>query len=92
MIRAEDIDAVAAHAELFGPSDDLVRDLRRRWPAYHFTICLDEDIGIARPVRERRDFNIYLVSGANGCIGFTDDAAAASGMVIAERDEEGTAP
>lgn len=88
MISAEDIDAVASHVDRHGPSDELVRGLRQRWPGYHFTICLDEDIGIARPVRERGEFNLYLVSGTNGCIGFTEDAAEATGMVIAECERE----
>lgn len=84
MIAPEDIDAVVAQAARLGPSDGLVRELRQRFPLYHFTICLDEDIGTARPVHAGRAFNLYLVSGANGCIGFTTDAASATGMVIAE--------
>jgi hypothetical protein len=89
MIPAADIDAVASHVDRYGPSDEVVRDLRRRWPGYHFTICLDDDIGVARPVRSRPDYNLYLVSGANGCIGFTEDAAQATGLVIAECEQEG---
>lgn len=88
MISPEDIAAVAELADAAGTSDGLISELRRRWPEHHFTICLDEDIGISRPVREGRGYNLYLVAGGSGCIGFTEDAAAATGMVIAELEQE----
>ena len=87
MIAGKDIEAVAAFVTERGVGDGLALRLRERWPALHFTCCHDDDIAATRPVRQAAGFNIYLVSGQGGCIGFTTALDAATGLVIAETEE-----
>ncbi len=87
MIADGDIDAITAFAADAGASDATAAALRSRWPDYHFTYCLDDDVSAAaRPVRVTEGFNLYLVAGAGGCIGFVASPDSATGVVIAERD------
>jgi hypothetical protein len=93
MIGEADLDAIVAAVERAppsdAPSDALIGALRREWPSYHFTYCQDDDVAAAaRPIRERARFNLYLVAGRGGCISFTRDPDSATGLVIAERDDD----
>ena len=89
MISETDIDAVAAFAGREGPSEATVAALRKAWPDYHFTWCLDDDVSAAaKPVRTASGFNLYLVAGAGGCIGFTGNREGATGLVIAACDDD----
>ena len=63
--------------------------LRALWPDIHFTYCQDDDITAANPVREQAQFNLYLVSSGEGCIAFTSHGERATGIVIAEIEEDG---
>jgi hypothetical protein len=89
MIGEADLDAIVAAVERAPPSDALIGVLRLEWPSYHFTYCQDDDVAAAaRPIRERARFNLYLVAGRGGCISFTRDPGSATGLVIAERDDD----
>lgn len=88
MIVKDDITEITRYAEQAGASEKTVERLRSAFPEYHFTWCLDDDVTAANPVHESRDFNLYLVSGNGGCIGFTGEPEIATGLVIAVLDDD----
>ncbi|MES9935124.1 MAG: DUF6129 family protein [Sedimenticola sp.] len=67
---------------------DVDRQLRQRYSDIHFTYCMDDDVVGANPVYEHEGFNLYLVDSSNHCLSFTQDMALASGLVVAEIEEE----
>ncbi len=88
MIEDGTLDAVAALVTEMGPGEAALAELRRRFEALHFTLCSDDDIGSVEPVRETPDFNVYLVEGRDRhCLALGGDAAAATGLVIAWRED-----
>ncbi|MES9874241.1 MAG: DUF6129 family protein [Candidatus Sedimenticola sp. PURPLELP] len=62
--------------------------LRERYPEIHFTYCMDDDVVAAKPVAEHAQYNLYLVDSSNHCLGFTQSLEAASGLVVAEIEDE----
>ncbi|MET0116852.1 MAG: DUF6129 family protein [Sedimenticola sp.] len=62
--------------------------LRERYPEIHFTYCMDDDVIAAKPVAEHAQFNLYLVDSSNHCLGFTHNLDSASGLVVAEIEDE----
>ncbi|WP_027854787.1 DUF6129 family protein [Marinobacterium litorale] len=65
--------------------EELVAELRIKYPDYHFTWCFDDDIGAtAKPWAERPTFNLYLVNSADHCSKLSNDPGSASGIVVAE--------
>ncbi|MEY3220144.1 MAG: hypothetical protein RIT27_1501 [Pseudomonadota bacterium] len=62
--------------------------LKQMFPTIHFTLCSDDDILNAKPVRETAQFNLYLVNTSQHCAVLTNDTENASGVVIAWRVEE----
>jgi hypothetical protein len=70
-------------------SDDTVTQLRQDFPDIHFTYCMDDDVaGSAKPVYEHPRFNLYLVDSRQECLCLTNDLDIASGVVVAEVEEE----
>lgn len=88
MISEQDLENIVAILKKGELGDTITRDLKTKWPDTHFTYCLDDDISAALPVREYETFNLYFVSGNGGCISFTSSAELATGLVIAEIEEE----
>ena len=88
MISEQDIDAIAQAARDAELGDRLTRELKAQWPDIHFTWCYDDDIQGARPVRQFKHFNLFLVTGAGGCLSFTSSPEQATGLVIAEIEQE----
>lgn len=91
MIPAEQTEQFAALIEQQLPLDeDVVTGLRKSFPDYHFTYCMDDDIVTGKPVIERDAFNIYLIDGREHCLCLTNDHDVATGVVVAEvvEDEE----
>ncbi len=67
-----------------GLSEATLGELRQQFDGAHFTYCMDDDIGDARPYRECAGFNVYLVNSADHCSVLTREIEGASGLVLAE--------
>ena len=87
MIETGQIERIAEQVVREGVNETVIGSLRVQYPELHFTYCMDDDVTAAVPVKEGPGFNLYLVDGRNHCLCFTQDAATASGLVIAEVDE-----
>lgn len=84
MIALDEIDSITRLVEQNGLSEATVVALRQQFPGKHFTYCLDDDTGAAKPVVERAKFAIYLVNSSDHCSVLTNDPDTASGVVLAE--------
>ncbi len=88
MIDEKTVTDVAKMVVQKGASEETVKELRGTLPDLHFTYCFDDDVCGPKPVHEEDGFNIYLVNGSGHCTTFTPSLAAATGLVIAEIDDE----
>jgi hypothetical protein len=90
MIAADTLARVTAQvAELGGLSEPAVAALRQAWPDIHFTWCSEDDVPAQlQPASAGDGFAIYLVSGAQHCVGFTNHLEAATGLVLATTSDE----
>lgn len=89
MIPLEQTEQFAALIEQQLPLDEaVVSGLRKAYPDYHFTYCMDDDIVTGKPVIERESFNLYLIDGREHCLCLTNDHDVATGVVVAEVLEE----
>jgi hypothetical protein len=61
--------------------------LRARYPALHFTFCSDDEICGPAAAHEESAFKLYLVDGSGHCLALTNDPAAATGLVVAARED-----
>lgn len=84
MIAAETLQQVAEAVERAGVSEAVLAELRQGFPGVHFSYCMDDDVGAAKPALERPGFNLYLVDGREHCLSLTTDPAAATGLLVAE--------
>lgn len=81
------LDQVVSRAQ--GSGDALVMHLRGSFPGVHFTVCSDDDVPARLAAVVGNAFcNLYYVSAGEHCLSFTTDAAAATGLVVALRDDE----
>ena len=87
MIPPERLDQVVRIVERAGLNDQTVGALRAALTDLHLTYCMDDDVGVREPVRRADGFNVYLVDGRGHCMQFTADMASATGIVLAEVDE-----
>ncbi|MGB5517533.1 MAG: DUF6129 family protein [Gammaproteobacteria bacterium] len=87
MIAEETIDNIDKLLIDRGLDEDAVSRLRCMWPQLHFTYCSDDDVCGPTAVRESDGFSIYLVDNRDHCLSFTSDASVATGLVLAEHDE-----
>lgn len=69
-------------------SEELVGELRSNFPQVHFTYCMDDDVMAAQPVYEAPAFNLYLIDSRHHCLSFTRDPEIATGVVLAELEDE----
>ncbi len=88
MISAQQIEDIGRCAGEQTLSEDMLSALRQRFPDIHFTYCLDDDVIGASPALQAERFNLYLVDTSHHCFSFTADPAQASGVVVAELDDE----
>lgn len=88
MIRPERLDQVTRIVERAGLNDQTLSALREAFTDMHLTYCSDDDIGVVRPVRHADGFNMYLVDGRGHCMRFTTDMGSATGVVLAEVDDD----
>ena len=88
MISPEQIDAVGRFAQAGTISEGLVGTLREQFPGIHFTYCMVDDVMAGAPAFEATAFNLYLVDSSNHCLAFTQDPQIATGIVVAELEDE----
>lgn len=89
MIDAATLAEVSARVDAIGLDEGTVAALRQLWPGIHFTYCSEDDIPARlNPQAKGQGFGIYLVSGAEHCVVFTDHIEAATGLVLAEHTED----
>ncbi|EGV19810.1 DUF6129 family protein [Thiocapsa marina] len=88
MIAEERLDQIAEVVRRAGLSTETIGALREAFTDVHFTHCSDDDISVGKPVRSAEGFKLYLVDGREHCLVLTDDPANATGIVLAEVDEE----
>ena len=88
MITQEQLDTVSELVKSQPISEQIVESLRSSYPDIHFTYCMDDDVVNAKPVFEDSNFNLYLVNSSSHCLSLTNDLDSASGLVIAEVEEE----
>jgi hypothetical protein len=88
LIQVDTVDSIKALLCEKGVDDDVVSQLRGKWPDIHFTYCSEDDIHSGKPVEESEQFSLYLVDSSEHCLCLTDDLNTASGIVIAEHYEE----
>jgi hypothetical protein len=88
VITQEQLSAIGtfAHGQLV--SDQVVDQLRERYPEIHFTYCMDDDVVAANPVFEDEAFNLYLIDSRDHCLCFTQDLDIATGVVLAEIEDD----
>lgn len=84
MLNARQIESIVTFVQERGPSEETVAALRENYGDCHFTYCIDDDMGAAKPYMEKDSFNIYLVDSRDHCASLTTDDTNASGLVIAE--------
>lgn len=88
MISEEQLKSISQLVKSQPISEQIVAGLRNSYPDLHFTYCMDDDVVGAKPVFEDPDFNIYLVNSSSHCLSLTNDLDSASGLVVAEVEEE----
>jgi hypothetical protein len=88
MISEEQLKSISELVKAQPISEQIVEGLRSSYQDLHFTYCMDDDIVGAKPVFEDPCFNIYLVNSSSHCLSLTNDLDSASGLVIAEVEDE----
>jgi hypothetical protein len=78
-----DICQIETLAQAANCTASAVADLRQRFPALSLTSCAASDIDDATPFRAWPHLSLYLVDGNDHCWRLTDNAARATGLVIA---------
>lgn len=81
------IDQVAELADR--SADELVTELRARFPGVHFSVCSDDDVPARLSAAAGNDFfRLYYVQSDGHCLQLSSDADAASGLVVALIDQD----
>lgn len=88
MIEEQVIDQINSLLIDHGLNETAVTVLRNKWPNIHFTYCSDDDVCGPPAVRESETFNIYLIDSRDHCLSFTSNSEIATGMVLAEVEED----
>lgn len=88
MISSEHLGAVAGWLKGNAGSPDMEQELRASFPDLHFTFCSDDDVMSDNPASELPGFNLYLVDSSSHCLCLTSDGESATGLVIAETENE----
>lgn len=88
MISAERLQEVSNWLAQRKADPDLESAMRGEFPELHFTFCSDDDVMLDEPASMCDGFNLYLVDGSNHCLALTTDREAASGLVVAECEDD----
>lgn len=84
MIPQALLQQVADTVEQQGVGETVLAHLRSSFPGVHFSYCMDDDVCDAAPALQRGGFNLYWVDGRDHCLCLTNDAACATGLLVAE--------
>ncbi|SMF28232.1 hypothetical protein SAMN02745866_01802 [Alteromonadaceae bacterium Bs31] len=84
MIAQEELEQVASHVTTHGLSEQVITELKSKFPGKHFTWCMEDDIHTGKPVYQAEAFSIYVVNSKEHCSVLTNDLDSASGYVLAE--------
>ncbi|WP_299200617.1 DUF6129 family protein [uncultured Amphritea sp.] len=85
MITQEQLTQIFDYVSESDIGEELISALKVKHPGLHFSWCFEDDIGAtAKPYRESRKFNLYLVNSENHCSCLSNDPDSSSGVVIAE--------
>ena len=70
--------------------DPRAASLRQRFPTLHFTECSEDDVSpLYKPALDVDSYALYLISGASGhCLALTNDAASATGILVAAKVDD----
>lgn len=73
-----------------GPTfEALAQALRAAFPGRHISVCGEDDVSPRlAPAAENAACLIYYVATGDHCLSLTNDAAAATGIVVALRDDD----
>lgn len=88
MIAPELLQEVAETVAQAGAEESVLGVLRAAFHGVHFSWCMDDDVGKAKPVLERPGFNLYLVDSREHCLKLTNDTAIATGFLVAQVSPE----
>jgi hypothetical protein len=89
MIHAGILDGLGAIIRARGLNETAIAELRRRWPGVSFTLCAEDDVPARLAAHASGDgYAVYLVSGAEHCVAFTEHVEAATGLVLAAIDQD----
>jgi hypothetical protein len=88
MIEENVINEINTSLVEHGLDEATVTELRNKWPNIHFTYCSDDDICGPSAVCESDGFSIYLVDSRDHCLNFTSSPEVATGMVLAEHEDD----
>lgn len=88
MITQLQLELIARQAKASPVSETVVDQLRGSFSDIHFTYCMDDDVVAATPVYQDEAFNLYLIDSRNHCLCFTQDMDEATGVVLAEIEED----
>jgi hypothetical protein len=85
----EQVTAVARGALHAGVNARTLAGMRAQFPGMHLSHCNNDDVINAAPYLQSPRLNIYLVDGHEHCLELTQDLDAATGLLLAEVNEEG---
>lgn len=88
MISSEQLSAVSEWLGQQGANILPETEMRSNFPDMHLTFCSDDDVMSDKPVAETERFNLYLVDSSEHCLSLTSDMQQASGLVVAELEDE----
>lgn len=70
-------------------TDVLLQALREEFRGIHFSVCNDDDVPPRLSAAAESGFcRLYYVDSGGHCLRLTDDAEAATGLVVAMLDED----
>lgn len=71
------------------PHEVLAQDLRAHFPGCHLSVCNEDDISPrVSPAAGNAACLLYYVASGEHCLSLTNDAAVATGLVVALRGED----
>lgn len=88
MLNAEIVDNVVSFVSKQGLCEHTLSLLRQEFEDAHFTYCMDDDMGDAKPYLECEGFNVYLVNSQTHCSVLTGELEDSSGLVLADVEED----
>ena len=88
MITREQLGAVGGWLQANTGSASLEQELRAAFRGVHFTFCQDDDVISDSPAAELPGYRLYLVDSSSHCLCLTTDHELASGLVVAELEDD----